>query len=59
MDHKPSILQDLELGRPMEIDGLFDAPLVLARIAGVATPTLDLLVALCKLRARPSGLYGS
>jgi 2-dehydropantoate 2-reductase len=58
MDHKPSILQDLELGRPMEIDGLFDAPLVLARIAGVATPTLDLLVALCKLRARASGLYG-
>jgi 2-dehydropantoate 2-reductase len=59
MDHKPSILQDLELGRPMEIDGMFDAPLVLARIAGVATPTLDLLVALCKLRAQASGLYGS
>jgi len=59
MDHKPSILQDLELGRPMEIDGMFDAPLVLARTAGVATPTLDLLVALCKLRARASGLYGS
>jgi 2-dehydropantoate 2-reductase len=59
MDHKPSILQDLELGRPMEIDGLFDAPLVLARIACVETPTLDLLVALCKLRARASGLYGS
>jgi 2-dehydropantoate 2-reductase len=59
MDHKPSILQDLELGRPMEVDGLFDAPLVLARIAGVATPTLDLLVALCKLRAEASGLYRS
>jgi 2-dehydropantoate 2-reductase len=59
MDHKPSILQDLELGRPMEIDGLFDAPLVLARIAGVATPTTDLLVALCKLRGQASGLYGS
>jgi 2-dehydropantoate 2-reductase len=59
MDHKPSILQDLELGRPMEVDGLFDAPLVLARIAGVETPTLDLLVALCKLRAQASGLYRS
>ena len=58
MDHKPSILQDLELGRPMEIDGMFDAPLVLARIAGVETPTLDLVVALCKLRARSAGLYG-
>ncbi len=59
MDHKPSILQDLELGRPMEVDGMFDAPLALARIAGIETPTLDLLVALCKLRARASGLYGS
>ena len=59
MDHKPSILQDFELGRPMEIDGMFDAPLALARIAGVETPTLDLLVALCKLRGRASGLYGS
>jgi 2-dehydropantoate 2-reductase len=59
MDHKPSILQDLELGRPMEIDGMFDAPLVLARIAGIETPTLDLLVALCKLRGQASGLYRS
>jgi 2-dehydropantoate 2-reductase len=57
MDHKPSILQDLELGRPMEIDGMFDAPLELARLAGVEVPTLALLVALCKLRGRASGLY--
>jgi 2-dehydropantoate 2-reductase len=57
MDHKPSILQDLELGRPMEIDGMFDAPLALAHMAGVAVPTLELLVALCKLRARSAGLY--
>jgi len=57
MDHKPSILQDLELGRPMEIDGLFDAPLALAHMAGIEVPTLELLVALCKLRARSAGLY--
>jgi 2-dehydropantoate 2-reductase len=57
MDHKPSILQDLELGRPMEIDGMFDAPLELAHQAGVAVPTLELLVALCKLRGKASGLY--
>jgi 2-dehydropantoate 2-reductase len=57
MDHKPSILQDLELGRPMEIDGMFDAPLALAHMAGVDVPTLELLVALCKLRARTAGLY--
>ncbi len=57
MDHKPSILQDLELGRPMEIDGMFDAPLALAQMAGVEAPTLELLVALCKVRARSAGLY--
>jgi 2-dehydropantoate 2-reductase len=57
MDHKPSILQDLELGRPMEIDGMFDAPLELAHLAGIAVPTLELMVALCKLRARSAGLY--
>jgi 2-dehydropantoate 2-reductase len=57
LDHKPSILQDLELGRPMEIDGIFDAPLELARMTGVATPTLDLLVGMAKVRARAAGLY--
>lgn len=57
MDHKPSILQDLELRRPMEIDGMFDGPLTLAHMAGLEVPTLELLVALCKLRARASGLY--
>jgi 2-dehydropantoate 2-reductase len=43
----------------MEVDGMFDAPLVLARMAGVETPTLDLLVALCRLKSRSAGLYGS
>jgi 2-dehydropantoate 2-reductase len=57
MDHKPSILQDFELDRRMEVDAMFDAPLTLARLAGVETPTLDLLVALCKIRARAAGLY--
>ena len=57
MTHKPSILQDLELGRPMEVDGIFAATLDLARLAGVQTPTLDLLIALLKTRARGAGLY--
>lgn len=51
------ILQDLELGRPMEIDGIYDAALALARLAGVATPELDRLVALVNVRARQAGLY--
>jgi 2-dehydropantoate 2-reductase len=57
--HKPSILQDLELGRPMEIDGIYTVPLELAGMMGVATPVLDLLVALMKVRARGAGLYGA
>ena len=55
--HKPSILQDLEAGRPMEIDTLFRAPLRLAREAGVATPALDLVVTLAVQAARAAGVY--
>jgi len=57
MQHKPSILQDLELGRPMEVEALFRLPLELARMTGVATPTLDLAVALATQAARAAGLY--
>jgi 2-dehydropantoate 2-reductase len=55
--HKASILQDLERGRPMEIDGIFGSALELARLVNVATPTLDLLVALARMRAQRAGLY--
>jgi len=55
--HKSSILQDLELRRPMEVATIYDAPLYLARLAGVATPTLDLLVALTRVRAKSAGLF--
>ena len=50
--HRPSILQDLEAGRPMEIDALYTVPLEMARLMNVATPTLDLLVSMIKVRAR-------
>ena len=55
--HVPSIVQDLELGRPMEVEAMFVQPLALARMVGIATPTLDLLVTLAQLRARSAGLY--
>jgi 2-dehydropantoate 2-reductase len=55
--HVPSMAQDLKLGRKMEIAAMFEAPLELARLAGIATPTLDLLVALSRLRAKAAGLY--
>jgi 2-dehydropantoate 2-reductase len=56
-DHKPSILQDYELGRAMEIDALVRAPAAFARAAGIATPMLDLMAALAVRQARDKGLY--
>jgi 2-dehydropantoate 2-reductase len=56
-DHKPSLLQDYEQGRPMEIDTLIRAPAALGRAAGVATPMLDMLAALATRMARDKGLY--
>jgi 2-dehydropantoate 2-reductase len=56
-DHKPSILQDYELGRAMEIDVLVRAPAAFARVAGLATPMLDMLAGLAIRQARDRGLY--
>ncbi|MBP0464871.1 2-dehydropantoate 2-reductase [Roseomonas sp. PWR1] len=55
--HKPSILQDLELGRAMEIDALFTVPLEMAREAGVAMPTFELCARLATRAAAAAGLY--
>jgi 2-dehydropantoate 2-reductase len=55
--HRPSILQDLEAKRPMEIDALYSVPLDVARLHNIATPTLDLLVGMIKAKARAAGLY--
>lgn len=49
--HRPSILQDLEAGRPMEIDALYTVPLQMAEECGVAMPMLRLLASLVRLRA--------
>ncbi len=54
--HKPSILQDLEAGRPMEVDALFQVPLRLAREKGVPAPVLALTVALMTQAAEGAGL---
>jgi 2-dehydropantoate 2-reductase len=56
-NHKPSLLQDYERGRPMEIDALVRSPQAFARAAGLSTPMLDLLAALAVQRARDKGLY--
>jgi 2-dehydropantoate 2-reductase len=55
--HLQSIAQDLAAGRAMEIDAMFQIPLQMARSMGVATPHLDLILALATQRARAAGLY--
>lgn len=55
--HKPSMLQDYERGKAMEIDAQLCAPLEFARSCGVAAPTLDSVTSLVIYRARAKGLY--
>ncbi len=55
--HKTSMLQDLERGRPMEIDALLGATVELARLVAVPTPNCDAILALVRQRARLAGCY--
>lgn len=55
--HRTSMLQDLERGRPLEIDAVVTAVQELARLVEVATPTIDAVSALVRQRARAAGLY--
>jgi len=55
--HRTSMLQDLESGRPMEIDALVGSVQELGRLTETPTPTIDVVLALVKLRARVAGLY--
>jgi len=55
--HKTSMLQDLERGRPLEIDALVTAVAELGDIVGVDTPYLDAVLGLVQLRAKTAGLY--
>ncbi|MFD0980606.1 2-dehydropantoate 2-reductase [Tropicimonas aquimaris] len=55
--HRTSMLQDLELGRPMEIDALVASVQELGRLVDLPTPMIDTILALVQLRARSAGLY--
>jgi 2-dehydropantoate 2-reductase len=48
--HKTSMLQDYELGRPLELDALVASVAEIARLVDVPTPTLDTVLALVRLR---------
>jgi 2-dehydropantoate 2-reductase len=55
--HKTSMLQDLERGRPMEIDALVTAVQELGQLTKTPTPTIDAVLALVRQRARLAGCY--
>ena len=56
--HRTSMLQDLDAGRPLEIDALVSSVQELGRLTDTPTPSIDTVLALIRLRARVAGLYG-
>ena len=55
--HKTSMLQDLERGRPMEIDALLGSVVELAELVEVPVPTSRTVLALVRARGRAAGCY--
>ena len=54
---KTSMLQDMEAGKALEIDGLLAGTLEIARKAGVPAPYTEMLFGLIKARAQATGQY--
>ena len=54
---KTSMLQDVEAGKPIELDALVAAVRELGQLTGVPTPFTDILFGLARLHARAHGLY--
>jgi 2-dehydropantoate 2-reductase len=55
--HKTSMLQDLERGRPMEIDALLGVVVELATLVERPAPTCQTVLALLRTRGRLAGCY--
>jgi 2-dehydropantoate 2-reductase len=55
--HKTSMLQDLERGRPMEIDALLGAVVELADLTQKPAPLCRAVLAMVRERARQAGCY--
>jgi 2-dehydropantoate 2-reductase len=55
--HRPSMLQDLERGRPIEIDALLGAVVELATLVGRPVPMCSTVLALTRERGRQAGCY--
>jgi 2-dehydropantoate 2-reductase len=55
--HRTSMWQDLNAGRPMEINALVRAVQELGELTQTQTQTIDTVLALIQLRAKMAGLY--
>jgi 2-dehydropantoate 2-reductase len=55
--HRTSMLQDLEKGRPLEIDALLTAVQEMGRMVDVHTPYIDSVLALVQQMGRVAGVY--
>ena len=54
---KTSMLQDVEAGRPIELDGIVGAVREIAQRVGIVTPNIDALLGLARLFGRVHALY--
>ena len=54
---RTSMLQDVDAGKPVELDALVSAVRELGQLTGVSTPFTDALLGLSRLHARGLGLY--
>jgi 2-dehydropantoate 2-reductase len=55
--HRTSMLQDLDKGRPLEIDALLSIVQEMGRLVDVDTPIIDTVLALAKQMGRVAGVY--
>ena len=54
---KTSMLQDVEAGRPIELDSIVGAAQEIGRHFGMSTPNIDAILGLTRLMAQTRGLY--
>lgn len=55
--HRTSMWQDLDMGRPMEIDALVGSVKELGHITNTPTPTIDTVLGLIQMRGKMAGVY--
>jgi 2-dehydropantoate 2-reductase len=54
---RTSMLQDMDKGRPVELDTIVRAVIDMGKKAGVPTPVIDTVYSLAAQRAEAAGIY--